>query len=637
MFAAMRALAVSSFALLLLACDGTTSSQSDASLLSDAATASTDLAPSSLRSSPMGATVTAGGVLFRVWAPDAIKVSVVGDWNNNDASRDPLAALGDETWAGLIASAQTGQKYQYAITPTTGTHVLRSDPRARQVTSVQGSSVIVDSSAYRWTTNHFVAAPASAQVIYELHVGTFNVPAGSAPPSTFAKVSDKMAYLAALGVTHIELMPPAEFPESHSWGYNPALPFAVSTVYGSPDDLRALVDAAHAQGIGVIVDVVHNHWGPDLPTLWCFDGDCLGNKKGGVYFYTDARMSTPWGPRPDYGRSAVRAFIRDNALLWLTEYRGDGLRWDSTINIRTDGQGNDIADGLTTLRLSNDAAHAIRPVLEIAEDFAGDDAITTPTQSGGAGFDSQWDGDFFHPLDDALTQASDAARSMTAVAGAITHSFQGPASTRIIYTESHDVVANGGARIPAEISPKNPSSLLARKLSTVGAAVVMTAPGTPMIFMGQEFLEDGSFADTNPLHWDKATTYAGILQLYTDLIHLRRNLAGTTAGLTGDHVNVFHVNDGAKVLAFHRYAKGGPGDDVVVVTSFTATPFANYNIGLPRAGLWKVRFNGDSTRYSSDFGNTANADVPSEATPQDGFAQRGTVHLGAYQTLILSQ
>ena len=148
----------------------------------------------------------------------------------------------------------------------------------------------------------------------------------------------------------IELLPIFEFPGTRSWGYNPAAPFAVESSYGSPDDFRALVDAAHARGIGVILDVVHNHY--DTTLLRCWDGDCLG--KQGIYFYTNQFANTDWGPRPDFSRPEVRAFIVENTLMWLNEYRCDGMRWDSTINIHG---GN--ADGWNLLRTMNDAAHAL--------------------------------------------------------------------------------------------------------------------------------------------------------------------------------------------------------------------------------------------------------------------------------------
>ncbi|MGZ3408472.1 MAG: alpha amylase C-terminal domain-containing protein, partial [Polyangia bacterium] len=325
----------------------------------------------------------------------------------------------------------------------------------------------------------------------------------------------------------------------------------------------------------------------------------------------------------------VRAFIRDNAVEWLDEYRADGLRWDSTISIRATTWGPSgiaIPDGTSLLREINDAAHALSPAkLEIAEDLQTWDGVTQTTAAGGLGFDTQWDAAFFHPVDDNI------------IAAAIGHAYNGAPAQRVLYTEDHDEVANGKSRIPEMISPGDAGSLAARQRSTLGAAVVMTSPGIPMIFMGQEFLESGHFDGSTPLDWSKTTTYAGILALYGDLIRLRHNSDGHTRGLRGAHVSVFHVNDGAKVLAWRRWDAGGAGDDVIVVANFSAKPFARYDLGLPRGGAWKVRFSSNDAKYSADFPATPTADVATTATARDGFAQMGSLQLGPYQVLILSQ
>jgi 1,4-alpha-glucan branching enzyme len=158
-----------------------------------------------------------------------------------------------------------------------------------------------------------------------------------------------------------------------------------------------------------------------------------------------------------------------------------------------------------------------------------------------------------------------------------------------------------------------------------------------MIFMGQEFLENGHFDGTTPLDWSKQTTYSDILALYTDLIRLRHNSDGNTRGLLGNNVTVFHVNDTAKVIAYRRWDAGGAGDDVIVVANFSAKPFTSYSLGLPRAGAWKARFSSNDTKYSPDFPGTPTADVATTATARDGFAQMGSLQLGPYQVLILSQ
>jgi 1,4-alpha-glucan branching enzyme len=158
-----------------------------------------------------------------------------------------------------------------------------------------------------------------------------------------------------------------------------------------------------------------------------------------------------------------------------------------------------------------------------------------------------------------------------------------------------------------------------------------------MLFQGQELLEQGSFRDTVPVDWSRADRFPGIFALYRDLVRLRRNLAGQTRGLLGPHINVFHLNERDKVIAFHRWRDGGPGDDVVVVASFSNRPFARYQIGLPRGGRWKVRFDSDALAYGPDHGGSVITEVDAVAGGRDGLAFTGDVVLGAYSAVILSQ
>src|SRR5690606_38938496 len=232
-------------------------------------------------------------------------------------------------------------------------------------------------------------------VIYELHVGTFSE-GMHGQPGTLDGVRRRLPYLRQLGVGAIQLMPPYEFAGERSWGYNPAYPFAVESSYGGPDELKALVRAAHEQGIAVILDVAYNRLGPSDLDLWQFDG-WSEHDKGGIYFYQDARSSTPWGDtRPDYGRQDVREFIRDNVVQWLDEFRVDGLRWDATAYISSitgggHGAPDAIAEGWQLMAdITSEMAERFPGRLMIAEDLKGDTAITAATSAGGAGFGAQW-------------------------------------------------------------------------------------------------------------------------------------------------------------------------------------------------------------------------------------------------------
>jgi 1,4-alpha-glucan branching enzyme len=392
--------------------------------------------------------------------------------------------------------------------------------------------------------------------------------------------------------------------------------------------------------------VVYNHFGPDNLDLWKYDG-WSENNLGGIYFYNDHRAWTPWGEnRPDYGRGEVRQYIRDNALFWLEEYHVDGLRFDSTLFIRnTTGTDNcpetDIPDAWTLLQWINDEVQRFFPGrLTIAEDLMQNPWLSKPTKEGGAGFSTQWDGAFVHPIRKCVITIEDSQRSMDEVARALQFRYNEDSIQRVIYSESHDEVANGKARIPQEINPEDTAGYHARKRSTLAAGLVLTAPGIPMLFEGQEFLENGWFRDDKALDWDKLETFPGINRLYRDLIHLRRNLFGNTKGLTGPFIRVHHVNDQDKVIAFHRWAEGGTKDDVVVAASFTHRCLTDgYRIGFPRGGKWTIRFNSDWKGYSPDFQDVGNPDghVRAEKEAYDGYDYSGLVAFPPYGLLILSQ
>lgn len=485
--------------------------------------------------------------------------------------------------------------------------------------------------------------PWNELVIYEMHVGTFNDAPGTGP-GTFDEITPKLPYLADLGINAIEIMPVSEFAGDYSWGYNPSQPFAVESAIGGPQGLYKFVKAAHAQGIAVILDVVYNHCGPGDLDLWRFDGWADSNHNGGIYFYDDARAQTPWGgTRPDYGRGEVRQYLRDNALFWLNKYRLDGLRFDSVVNIRNrngnnNDPANDLPDGWSLLQWINNEIQGSQPwKITIAEDLQNNDWITRSTSGNGAGFGSQWDAAFVHPIRQALIAPNDADRDVNALRDALFHCYNGNATQRIIYTESHDEDANGHQRVPEEIWPGNAGSWFSRKRSTLGAALVFTAPGIPMIFQGQEFLENGYFQDKVPLDWSKLNTFAGVHALYRDLIRLRRNWFNQTAGLRGQHINVHHVNNTDKLIAFHRWENGGPGDDVLVVLNFANRGYGSYSLGFPRAGWWRVRLNSDWQGYSPDYGNAAGYDTVAGGSLQDGMPFHANVGIGPYSALVLSQ
>ena len=229
---------------------------------------------------------------------------------------------------------------------------------------------------------------------------------------------------------------------------------------------------------------------------------------------------------------------------------------------------------------------------------------------------------------------------MQEVAHAIEFTYNNDPSQRVIYSDSHDQDANGQSRLPQQIDPNDTEGYFARKRSTLAAGLVMTSPGIPMLFEGQEFLENGWFRAETSLDWAKLRTHGGINRLYRDLVHLRRNLFGVTRGLQGRSVHLHHFNEQDKVLGFHRWDQGGARDDVVVIASFSNRDIEqDYRVGFPRGGKWLIRFNSDWKGYSRDFRDVGNAGgvIEAEAEGRDGLAFSGPVRIPAYGLLILSQ
>ena len=586
----------------------------------------------------MGAITHGGGVAFRVWAPHAEQVSVIGSFNGWDSDKHPMQAEDNGNWYADVAEARVGDQYKFLLTTEKGDY-KRIDPYAREVTSSVGNAIIHDTS-FDWQGDDFNLSQWNELVIYELHVGTFNDQENDNRPGKFASVTARLGHLKKLGVNAIQIMPVGEFAGERSWGYNPAHIFSVELAYGGPLAFKRFVKRAHQEGIAVILDVVYNHLGPSDLDLWQFDG-WSENNRGGIYFFNDDRAITPWGEtRPDYGRDEVRQYIRDNAFMWLEDYHVDGIRFDCTQFIRTvDGsRDQDLPEGWSLLQWINSQVSEKFPGrITIAEDLQNNNWLTMDVSAGGAGFSSQWDAMFVHPIRRAVVAPEDEQRSMAAIRDAICYRYNDDAFDRVIYSESHDEVANGKSRVPLEISPDDPKGWHARKRSTMAAAMVFTAPGIPMLFQGQEFLEGEWFRDTVPLDWDQRGEFHGIVRLYRDLIRLRLNRDGFTRGLCGQFTQVCHLNEESNVIAFHRWDKGGPADDVVVVASFSHEPQDVYVIGFPAAGTWKLRFNSDWQGYSDDFQDHPSTDLDAEPGEYDGLPFHVALSIGSYSVLIFSQ
>ena len=520
---------------------------------------------------------------FGVWAPHADAVAVRLYARGTGAHVDHPMMSGDGGWWHATVAAEDGDEYVFVI-DAAGDRWERIDPRGVEVTSSVGRSIV---RTVVWEHNPFTARSLREWVIYELHPGTFG--------GHLDGVADHLDELVELGVNAIELMPVAEFAGDQSWGYNPALPFAVESSYGGPEAMHRLVEACHGRGIAVVVDVVYNHLGPSDLSLWRFDGWYEGDG-GGTYFYNDWRAETPWGAtRPDYNQPEVRRYLLDNARLWLGTYRVDGLRLDSTVNIRNasghGGPDGDLDEGWSFLQELTDTMHAEFPsAVLFAEDLQRDDRITTATTEAGLGFDAQWDAGFVHPIRAALTAERDEDRDLDAVVAAVTNA---EGYRRVIYTESHDEVANGSTRVPAEIDSDAPGSAHAIRRSAIGAVLVMVAPGVPMLFQGQEWADEDWFDDSSPLDWTRREERSGLVLLWGDLIRLRTGQDGRAPGLRSDSVECWQPSPG--VLAIRRGDQGA--DESVIVFNLSADDRDHIDLGLDHA--WACVFSTDYSGYHS--------------------------------------
>ncbi len=565
-----------------------------------------------------------------MWAPFAKQVNLAG--TVCEGKELAMESESDGYWSLRLKNVEPGQNYVYMITTGDDRVLTRNDPRAQQLTtSDSGASVIIDPD-FDWEGDAFTPAPPEEQIIYELHVGTFNRP-DAATIGTFDDALEKLDYLKELGVNVIELMPVTSMAHSYGWGYAPNHLYSVENAYGGRHGLLTFVRECHKQGIAVILDVVYNHFSGETD-LWQFDG-WSENGRGGIYFYNDVRGDTPWGGRPDYGRPEVRQFMLDNAAMWLTDYHLDGLRVDSTIYMRnTEGHDNDPAHDIShawyLLQDIVELAHKIKPsAIMIAEDCANSAYLTKPRSEQGCAFDAQWELGFPHALRDGLGLRG--GRTLAGVRYELERSYNGNAFEKVVFSDSHDTAANGSVRLNEAASKGDAADKNAREKALLANAVMLTAPGIPMLLQGTEFMQEGSFNDWQELEWDKADKFSGIVLAHRHLIDLHSNRGGVTAGLLGQSTAVFHQDDNNGVLGYHRWNQGGAGDDVLVIVNFGDQAHDIYQVQLPLPGTWHVRFNSTWRGYSPDFHEVK---IDSITTDDTGLA---TLTLAPYNVYILSQ
>jgi 1,4-alpha-glucan branching enzyme len=592
----------------------------------------------------MGSTPYLGGVTFRVWVPNANAVTVEGDFNNWSQTANPLVAEGNGDWSADVPGAAVGQNYSYVMTSPGFPSQIRRDPYCRLVTGSNyppntptGYSIVYDVNAYHWQSPPFTAPPAKQLMIYEMQIATYNGSPGV--QGTFQSAIARLNELTYLGYNAVEIMPVNENAPASSIGYEPTDQFAVANdTYGGPDNFKALVDACHAAGLAVILDIVHNHWGPWSLTTDQFDGWYTTEYPDGIYFYDEADYASPWGPRPDYSSPNVAKYIYDSLNMWQQEYRIDGFRWDSVACIyNTCGaDGVTLPDGLTLLQNSNAQTISQNAAfINIAEDLTGNAATTEPAAQGGAGFLSQWNGNFVSNMRAQLTQTNDSSVDMNAIASAIGAAFNQSYIQSVNYTESHNEVS-GGERLTYLIDPSDPTGWLSLKKSTLGAGILFTSPGIPMIYQGQEFVENEELQVNLLLQWGLLEQFAGMRKLWANLAAARADTAGHTPNLTGDSVNIYQLDNTNKFIAYERYDSQAAGVSIVVA-NFTGSARTGVRLGLPASGTWITRFNSDSKIYSSTFSGSGSEGVNASGAAYAGMPYSGSLTIGPYSLMILSR
>lgn len=572
---------------------------------------------------------------FRVWAPRARHLAVeLGDGSGRTA---PLEAREGDLFEATLPEIGAGIDYLLVLDGARRC----PDPASRhQPRGVHGPSRTVRPESFRWTDDAFVLAPLREQILYELHVGTFT------EEGTFAAILPKLPHLRDLGVTAIELMPVAEFPGSRNWGYDGVHLFAPQSTYGGPDGLRALVDACHRHGIGVVLDVVYNHLGPE------------GNYLSEFAPYFSARHRTPWGDGLNLdgpNASGVRRHLVSNAVHWIREYHLDGLRLDAIDHLRDATSPHLLVELGRAVHAA--AAASGREVLLIGESDRNDVQVLTEPERGGLGMGAQWSDDFHHAVVATLTGARhgklvDFGR-LADVEAALTKGFvfdgrasihrgcvhgtslgDRPGSQLVVFLQNHDQVANtaAGARLA--------SSLDAGR-QRLAAALLFVAPNVPMVFMGEEFGERAPFhyfidhgeralieavvrgrreehrvrgSDRDPADPSLETTFSSsklgwgclaldehrrTLALYADLIALRRRHVALSSGRR-DLTRASSSEDG-RWLSVERVDPSG--EDVLALFNASESP----RVVPARAsrGTYRLALSTDEPRYGGEGATSA--------------------------------
>ena len=561
------------------------------------------------------------GYRFAVWAPNAQAVCLVGEFNYWAWNEIPLFPVGGSgIWAAFVPGMETGRLYKIGIKGATGEIVYKSDPFAFASEYRPGTaSITVETGAYQWGDDAWMEdrAKGGAQLkrpmsIYEVHAGSWKRHGDIIRPFyTYTELAETLVpYVKETGFTHIEFMPLAEHPLDQSWGYQTGMYFSPTSRFGSPDELRHLIDACHQAGIGVILDWVPAHFPKDFWGLARFDGTAL-------YEHEDPRLGThpDWGTLIfNYGRNEVRNFLLCNALYWLKEFHIDGLRMDAVASMlyldysRKEGEwrpnkygGRENLEAVDLLRAVNTVVHSQAPgAITLAEESTSWPGVSHPVYTGGLGFTYKWNMGWMH---DTLMYMSKEPIYRKHHHNALTFSFLYAFSENFLLPLSHDEVVHGKGALLSKMPGDYWQQFANLRIMY---AYMWAHPGKKLLFMGSEFGQWNEWNENRELDWNLLSypAHDGIRRLVGDLNGiLRREPAMHRYDHNWKGFSWLDCSDfNASVYSFMRRAD----DEKPVMWVFNFTPVVRYayRVPCPDGGVWREVLNTDSMYYGgSNVGN----------------------------------